>query len=114
MEKNTVLLSLYDYNELREIKEKIESGKIAKINYYSHGSHCIEYLSPVEALEEVVDLNNYYKEMLEDRDSEIKELKNPTPKIATEKEEDEKEFKEVVEILKKYMMQKNIGVIQSL
>jgi len=89
MEKNMVLLRLEDYNELREFKEKIESGKKVKIRYYGLGGYS-EFLSPDEALKEVVELNEQLNILMKERDCEIKELKffkNPAPKTAAEKEQ---------------------------
>lgn len=54
MEKNTVLLDLEDYNELREFKEKTESGLIPVWS----GCEMYYYYSKAKAIKKIVEINN--------------------------------------------------------
>mgnify|MGYP006291330887 CR=1 FL=1 len=53
MEKNTVILNVEDYNELRDFKKKIEEGYTYKI--VRHYWNDIEYLSTEDAVKEIHD-----------------------------------------------------------
>ncbi len=73
MEKNTVLLSLEDYNELREFKEKTESGFVPVWNCC--GIYCHFYTKD-EAIKDIAEQNKGLKNKmlkLEVNDEIVKE-----------------------------------------
>jgi hypothetical protein len=69
MEKDTVLLDVEKYNELRDFKQKIEEGKTLVIalgwNYYRQ-----EFITTEKAVEEIAAANKLLKK-------EIEELRKP-------------------------------------
>ena len=56
MEKDTVLLDVFKYNELRDFKQKIEEGKTMVIvsGYHYHRK---EFLTTEKAVEEIAEAN---------------------------------------------------------
>jgi len=89
MEKNTVLLSLEDYNELREFREEVKKGKTVVLSHY----RCdvgTEYITTVEAIDKLAEQNSGLIEDIKSYRDEIYELKNPEPKVEMAKEELEK------------------------
>ena len=65
MEKDTVLLAVEKYNELRDFKQKIEEGKTIVIvsgwNYYNK-----EFITTEEAVEQIAKANKLLKKENED------------------------------------------------
>ncbi len=59
MEKNTVLLSLRDYNGLREFREEIEKGN----TFCDWG---FRYISTDEAVKEITECNQALKKQLDE------------------------------------------------
>lgn len=65
MEKDTVLLAVEKYNELRDFKQKIEEGYtliIASDNYY----YDRRFITTDKAIEEVVSANKELQKQIED------------------------------------------------
>lgn len=89
MEKNTVLLDVKTYNDLRDFKQNIEEGYTIKIN---RGLHCEQqdYISTDQTFKEIVEFNKHIGKQLaeqienypinyakiKDLQTEIKILKN--------------------------------------
>lgn len=71
MEKNTVLLSLEDYNGLRDFEKKISEGYI---EVYGNCGLRTYYTTKDKAIKEIAAHNKDLKD-------KIKELENPTQKI---------------------------------
>lgn len=65
MEKNTVLLDVEKYNELRDFKQKIEEGKTIVIvsgwNYYNR-----EFITTEKAVEQIAEANKLLQKENED------------------------------------------------
>lgn len=73
MEKDTVILSVEDYNELRDFKKKIEEGYTYRISYpYSYDD---KYLSTEDAVKEIYDEYLGACEQNEKLKKEIQKLK---------------------------------------
>ena len=72
MEKDTVLLNVEKYNELRDFKKEIEDGYTYRVYLGMWGSS-LRFIGTDEALKEM-------SEMLEAKQKEIDDLKNPDKK----------------------------------
>jgi len=72
MEKDTVLLNVEKYNELRDFKKGIEDGYTYRVDYGMWGSS-FRVIGTNEALKEM-------SQILEAQQKEIEELKNPDKK----------------------------------
>ena len=71
MEKNTVLLSVEDYNELRDFQKKTSEGYI---EVYGNCGLRTYYTTKDEAIKEIAAHNKDLKD-------ELYELQNPPPKV---------------------------------
>ena len=69
MEKNTVLLSLEEYNALRDFKKEIEKGNTIKI-YCGYSGNPQHYYSAENALKEIEIIN---KQLYEGNNKSFKE-----------------------------------------
>lgn len=87
METNTVLLSLSDYNELREFKENMEKYNVYKLSQpYSNPFSCLnyqlhiplKYITTDEAIIELLERNNQLSEMHDKLAIECDKLKRET------------------------------------
>lgn len=65
MEKDTVLLDVEKYNELRDFKKKIEEGYTLTIAYSSYYTDRW-YITTAKAVEEVVNANKELQKQIED------------------------------------------------
>lgn len=81
MEKNTVLLSLEQYNELRDFKKEIEKGNVLKIYYSYSGYDHNDFINIGDALKEISEVNNgllkekmALEQKLENKNDEIKKM----------------------------------------
>jgi hypothetical protein len=95
METNTVVLNLWDYNELREFKEKMEEGYTYKLNqpyklYQPYSAHynpivCPTNLQPAKyittdlALKELLERNDKLTAINNELYEECIDLKNNRP-----------------------------------
>ena len=101
MEKDTVLLSLKDYNELREFKEEVLKGKVVSVRQsyndfsssgFSSGYRIIKYFTESKAIAEISDRYKIEIEKAEDCHlMEIKSIKNDN--------KDNKDYKEEIKSL---------------
>lgn len=69
MEKNTVVLSIGEYNELRDLRTKLEEGKSLCISYYG-GSNW--YRTTDEVMIEIEKYNKELADKLKEKDDLIK------------------------------------------
>lgn len=85
MDKNTVLLSVEDYNALRDFKKKITDGNVL-VEYYSFGigeSSTTSYYTSDEVAKELHKKNYNLKQEIEEFEKKIKELENTKQKETT-------------------------------
>ncbi|WP_159522919.1 hypothetical protein [Sunxiuqinia indica] len=85
MDKNTVLLSVEDYNALRDFKKEITDGNVL-VEYYSFGfgvSSRTRYYTNDEVAKELHKKNDNLKNKIKDLENRIKDLENPKPKETT-------------------------------
>jgi hypothetical protein len=86
METNTVVLSLQDYNQLREFKEKMEKGNTYKLPQpYTYGNGqwflgqtypATTYITTDEAVTDLLEKNKQLSEINEELTKENRELYN--------------------------------------
>jgi putative cell wall-binding protein len=81
MEKDSVLLDLKTYNELRDFKKHIKDGNTCVVNY-GHGSS-LSFIGTDEALKEMSMIIQAKTEDINHLNSEIYKLKYPTKKQLT-------------------------------
>lgn len=76
MVKDTVLLDIKDYNELRDFKQKIEEGKtfFKTTNIFGYS---MEFMSTDDAFSQICEIN-------EKLSSEIENLKNKNKNLSSE------------------------------
>ena len=74
METNTVLLSLKDYNELRDFEKKISEGYI---EVYGNCGLRIHYTTKDGAIKEIATYNKDLKDRAEELEGKISRLKYP-------------------------------------
>ena len=93
MEANTVILSLPEYNALRDFKENIEKGNTFRTIEYSTNSYMSQssiiiplFVTTDEAVKEIARQNDTLSKELAKVSAEIYELKNPKPKDLTLKD----------------------------
>lgn len=76
MEKNIVVLSIGEYNELRDLRTKLEEGEKICISYgyYSHYFKTTDekLIEIAKINKEVIDRNNLLKDELKEKDDLIK------------------------------------------
>ena len=77
MEKNTVLLSVEDYNGLRDFRKKIEEGNAYRFYSARFGGGLYEYMSTDAAFIEIKKIH----EELHDEIDELRDPKNKPPSI---------------------------------
>jgi hypothetical protein len=85
MDKNTVLLSVDDYNKLRDFKKKITDGKIL-VDYQFLGGvyrNEVRYYTDDKVIEELHLRNKSLKEEIKYLQNRINDLQNPKPKETT-------------------------------
>ena len=70
METNTVLLSLEDYNELRDFKTEIEKGNTFCGWHYGWGSD-VRYISTDEAVREMAECNKELQDKIHELNDTI-------------------------------------------
>ena len=77
MEKNTVLLSLKDYNEFRDFKRNSED------NYIPVWGACRKYYyyTKDKAIKEIAVCNVNLQDEINELNDRIDELENPSPKV---------------------------------
>lgn len=86
METNTVILSLFEYNALRDFRENLENGKTYIINGYQNtNSWCgytptSTYVTSDVAVEQIAAKNDELFSEVGRLKAEIYELKHPTKK----------------------------------
>ena len=91
METNTVLLSLSDYNQLREFKEKMEEGNTYKLpqpytygngQYYMSQSYpATTYITTDSAVAELLERNIHLSAINEKLTEECNKLRQSRPNI---------------------------------
>jgi len=86
MEKNTVVLSLEEYNSLRDFKTNFEDGKVIIYNEYGH----VFYLSKNEFTKNILDYNNSLNNKCDSLNNEITILKRDKSYFKIEREKHEK------------------------
>jgi len=77
MEKNTVLLSVEAYNELRDFKKKVEEGKIYAIRDYRGRYNSVggvKFLTENEAVKIIADNNEALERQNKEQDENISKL----------------------------------------
>jgi len=72
MEKDTILLSVEKYNELRDFRKEIEAENTHRVDFGMWGSN-LRFIGTDEALKEMSGI-------IEEKQKEIDELKNPDKK----------------------------------
>ena len=87
MEKDTVVLNIRDYNELRDFKQYIEKNYTLKVSSF-HYSRIDTYITKDEAVKEVVDKLNEatvkFKEVEAQLIDKIRELQKNSCKVEKE------------------------------
>jgi len=81
MEKNTILLDLNEYNELRDFKREIEDGNTYRVS--STFTRVSAFVSTDDAIEEMGNIIKITEEKLEAKEKEINELKSSKEKQLT-------------------------------
>ena len=75
MKANTVVLTINEYNELRDFKKRIEDGKICGIKYGGFGLSSGEYFyTENKAIAKFEDKNNELEIKIKDLESTVKRL----------------------------------------
>ena len=95
MEKNTVLLSLDDYNKLREFKENVEFGGtvVKTLNYvYLYNR---EFISKTEALDQLAKEFETMNGKLSEKDSTITNLSNIIKNLTDSAQNNTTKFKKM-------------------
>jgi hypothetical protein len=72
MEKNTVLISVEDYNELRDFKREISNGNTCIINSDIYLHHASKFVSESDAVKIIAKENESLTEKLIEKEEEIK------------------------------------------
>ena len=85
MDKNTVLLSVEDYNELRDFKKKITDGNVLTeyCSFGIGGSSRTSYYTNDEVAKELHTKNERLKKDIRDLEKKIEDLEKPKPKETT-------------------------------
>lgn len=88
-EKNTVILDLVQYNELREFKEQIEKNNVAVIpcgaNYNGCGASynfTKKFITTDEAVKEISKENENLLKIIETQQTEINKFKFPNVSVS--------------------------------
>jgi len=81
MDKNTVLLDLFEYNKLREFKEKIEENNSIKKEYWLHGHEYVTYISTDSHIKELIEEGNKLRETTNDLEKKISHLEDDILKL---------------------------------
>jgi len=91
MEKDTVVLSLKDYNELREFKEKINHNYVIEVKLSNCSCYRVrEFITKDEAIKTLGDINKQLAEEHKTYDAVYRELKNTEYRV--KKQEEQLEF----------------------
>lgn len=85
MEKDTVLLDVETYNELRDFKKEIEDGNTYRLEFGMwHNS--LRFISTDEALKEMHQILEKMNQTLETKNKILEELKNSSKKESSTEE----------------------------
>ena len=94
MEKNTVLLSVEAYNELRDFRKKIEEGKIYAIRDYRGRfgpGDGVKFLTENEAVKIIAENNEALEKQNKEQDENISKLHKQNTELTVQLEQAKRE-----------------------